>query len=183
MRRRLISKDRKVIGLDLSLRAAAACSIPLNWDQDLKKVTMAKFGYELDEDATERDKIDRLISIAHDVCVFCINEKAHRIAAEAYAFSAQSSSVTKLAELGGHVRADVLQTLDIAIETITPSRARKVLLQNCPSRDSKKFAVRNVKRLKGPTKHWTEDECDAFVIANCLLMHAGGVAMTFEGTY
>lgn len=183
MRRRLVTKDRKVVGLDLSLRQAAACAIPFNWEQDIRNVTMGIFGYELDEDATEREKIERLAQIAHDVSVFCVNHKAHRIAAESYAFSAQSSSVTKLAELGGVVRVDVLETMNIAIETITASRARKILLQNCPSRDSKKFAVRNIKRLGGPAKHWTEDECDAFCIANALIMHAGGTAMTFEGVY
>lgn len=183
MRRKIVASKAHVVGLDLSLRAAAACALPLDWDHDLNKVRMGKFGYDLPDDASDREKIERLAKIAHDVSVFCINAKATRIAAEGYAFAASSSSVTKLAELGGAVRVDVLESLDIAIESIPASRGRKILLQNCPKKDSKKFVVRNVKRLGGPTKKWTEDECDAFVCANAMLMHAGGIAMTFYGEY
>lgn len=183
MRRRLITPKKHVVGLDLSLRGPAACALPLDWDHDLRKVRTGLFGYELSADASDEEVIERNAQIAHDVTVFCINARATRIARENYAFAASSSSVTKLAELGGVVRHDVMQTMGIAVSSITASRARKVLLQNCPSSGSKKFTVRNVKRLGGPTLKWSEDECDAFVIANCLLMYAGGIAMTFEGTY
>jgi len=170
-----------VVGLDLSLRAAAVCAIPIGWGQDLTKVVTAVFGASLTQDATTRDRLERLIQIAHDIELFCIHHKATHVATEAYAFAARSSSAHALAELGGVVKTRLLDHLDIVTESIVASQARKTLLQKLPRKKVKEYTLRNVRRLGGVTKTWTDDEIDAMVIANHLLMTCGGVAMTFEG--
>jgi hypothetical protein len=185
MRRRLNPSTRvdatHVVGLDLSLRAAAACALPIRWDHDLSKVRMMVTGSALANDATARDQIERIDQIAHDVSVFCINAHARRIYTEAYAFSRRSTSSHQLAELGGVVKSRLLDDLDIAVVPVTASQARKVLLQQLPRKDSKAFTIRNVRRLGGIASKWTEDECDAFTICNLALMHEGGTAMSFPG--
>lgn len=67
-----------VVGIDLSLRAAAACAIPIPWDYDMAKVRMVRAGYALTKAASNRDKIERGVQIAHDVSVFCVNVRAVR---------------------------------------------------------------------------------------------------------
>lgn len=172
-----------VVGLDLSLRATAMCCIPLDWDLDVSRVVMGRAGYEIENADDEIEQAERRRQIAHDVDLFCLNARAKRVGIEAYAFRKQTSSVTKLAELGGVVR-DCLLDSKLAFETINAAQARKTLLQNCPTKGAKEFAQRNVKRLielNELVTAWTEDEIDAFVIANHILMRAGGIAMTFEG--
>lgn len=174
-----------VVGIDLSLRAAAACAIPCPWDFDMKKVRMVRAGYALTNDASPRDKIERAIQIAHDVCVFCVNVKALRVAIEEYAYAAGGSNAHLTVECGGHLKADILQTLDVAVYPVQASTARKVLLQRVPGKmgpgKTKPWVVANVKRLGGPALEWTDDEIDAFVVANTVLEHAGATALSFPG--
>lgn len=174
-----------VVGIDLSLRAASACAIPIPWDFDLRKVKIKRAGYGLKATASPRDKTERAIQIAHDLCVFCVNVKAMQIAIEEYAYSAGGAGAHMTIECGGHLKADILQTMDIAVYPVQASTARKVLLQKVPGRmgqgKTKPWVIANVKRLGGPTVDWSDDDCDAFVIANTVLEHAGGIALSFPG--
>lgn len=170
------------VGLDLSLRAAAACALPLGWEGDLAEVLMMTTGSTLAADAHARAQIERYVQIAHDVLVFCINHPPKVALVEDYAFSGGGQARARaLAELGGAVKARLLDDLDLAVEPVTASHARKVLLQKLPRRGVKEYAVANVRRLGPIASRWTEDECDAFVIANVALERAGGHALTFEG--
>lgn len=178
-----------VVGVDLSLRAAAACAIPCPWDFDMKKVRMVRAGYALKKDATNRDKIDRGIQIAHDVSVFCVNVKALRVGLEEYAYAAGGANAHQTVECGGMLKADVMNTLDIDVYPVQASSARKILLQKGRLAgdelkkwgDTKKWVEANVRRLGGPALEWTHDEIDAFVVANTVLEHAGATALSFPG--
>lgn len=171
-----------VVGLDLSLRAAAACAIPLTWGQDIRRVRTAVFGYPLDANATQREHAERRAQIAHDVVVFCINNGARHVFVEDYAFSKRASSVTKLAELGGVVKDHVLDCLDLEVVPVTASVSRKTMLQRLVKRDVKAWVLGSVRqRFGAQVAAWGEDEIDAFVVANHGAMVAGGVAMTFDG--
>jgi len=185
MRRRVhrcrIDPTTSVVGLDLSLRAAAACALPFPWDLDLAKVRMMRTGSSLKLDATPKEHAERNAQIAHDVCVFCVNVRMKHLAVEEYAFSASGARARAIAEMVGVVKHEVLEMFDMGLPPIPPATARKVLLQKLPRADVKEFTYRNVRRLGGPALEWTEDEVDAFVIANTVLMHAGGTAMTFPG--
>lgn len=174
-----------VVGIDLSVRAAAACAIPIPWDYDLGKIKMVRAGYALEKGATNRDKIERGNQIAHDISVFCVNVRAMRIAIEEYAYAMKSANIHQVIECGGMVKADILNTLDLDVYPVQASAARKILLQHVPGKmgqgKTKPWVIKNVKRLGGPTLAWTEDECDAFVVANTVLEHAGAVALSFPG--
>lgn len=139
-------------------------------------------GSKLSADASAKDHVERLLRINDDVHYFCVDLEATRVAIEEYAFSAgRQSHAHSLAELGGTIKLRIFRSLGIVVEPITASHARKVLLQKCPRKGAKDFAVVNVRRLGPIAKAWTEDECDAFAIANTILMRAGGTALTFEG--
>lgn len=183
MRRRIKKNlpNGTIVGLDLSLRAAAACAIPFNWDHDLDNVQMEIFGEKLGTDATPLDYIQRIVTIADGVLAFCQRVQARKVYVEAYAFSQGGRNATQLAELGGAVKSRLYDEWGIAACPIVASSARKILLQKLPRSDIKKFVTNNVKRLGGRALGWTHDEIDALVIANAGLMREGGLAMTFEG--
>jgi hypothetical protein len=179
-----IQRGRHVVGIDLSLRAAAACAIPFPWDHDLGKVRTVKAGYALGVGASPRERLERFAQIAHDLSVFCLNVKAVRIGIEAYAYSASSAHQHQTFECGGIVKHEILQLLDLEVHEVTASTARKTLLGHVPrlgAGKTKPWVVRNVRRLGGPTLDWTDDECDAFVVSNRILADAGGVALSFDG--
>lgn len=186
MRRRLASTrvDAWVVGIDLSLRAAAACALPLRWDHDLRKARTIKAGYGLATDAAPLARVQRFAQIAHDLSVFCVNTQAVRIGIEEYAYGAGNAQAHQTVECGGALKVAILELLGLAVYPVQASSARKILLQQVPRLgrgQTKPWVVRNVKRLGGPTEEWTDDECDAFVVANAVLMHAGGTALTFPG--
>lgn len=174
-------RPRVVVGLDLSLRAAAACSIPSDWNFDWKRVRTAVFGESLSINATARDHIKRMMRIASGVTKFCRDAGATSVFVESYAFGMRSSSSHGLAELGGVVKASLLSELGLSVDAVVASQARKTLLQRLPRKDIKKFVLRNARRLGEPVASWGDDEVDALVIANHALVLVGGIPLSFEG--
>lgn len=185
MRRRIITPaNSSVVGLDLSLRASAACALPLPWDFDLAKVRMMKCGEKLGKDATPQERAERIAQIAHDVVNFCLNVKATHVGVEDHAFGAGGAHAMMLAELHGVVKHEILETLFFAAVPLQASNVRKILLQHVPrlgAGKTKPFVIRNVKRLGPIAEAWTEDECDAFCVANTVLDRAGYTALSFPG--
>ncbi len=179
MRRRL--QREHVVGFDLSLRATAACALPLEWDLDLERAVTTTSGYPLDSEADAEALIRRVDHIVRDLVLFCGVYRAKHIFIEGLAFSQQSNRAHALAELHGAVKLTFFRELGIVVEPFTASFARKVLLQKLPKKDSKAFTLANVRRFTAVAE-WTEDEIDAFVVANAGLMRTGGVAMSFPGT-
>lgn len=180
--------DGSVVGLDLSMRGTAACALPLRWDYDLRHVQMLRAGRALGATASALERAERIAQISHDIVVFCLNVRAKYVAVEDYAYGMGGQHTTQVHELGGVVKHEVLEMFHFAVEPIVSSSARKLLLQRLPgSRGQKKgflkeFVVRNVKRLGKIAEDWTDDECDAFVVANAALDRAGVVPLSFLGT-
>lgn len=143
---------------------------------------MTPAGYDLPNDATATDQRERIIAIRDSILDFCKLVQAKRVLVEDYAFSA-SGKITMLAELCGVVKIDLWENWGVSVEKIHASSARKVLLQKLPQKDSKLFVKVNVQKLGGQTATWTGDQIDAFVVANAALMHAGGVPMSFLGSW
>lgn len=176
-----------VVGLDLSLRASACAAIPFAWGHDVSRVKMKILGRELSRDASEQDHVDRMIEIADGVIEFCRDVQARAVFMENHAFGMGGANANRTIEMTGIVKAwlrDQWATTGVPVHSAS---ARKTLLQNVPNgRGEKKgfvkaYVARNVRRLGGPTLAWTEDEIDAFVVANHGLMVSGHVAMTFSG--
>lgn len=169
-----------IVGLDLSLRAAAACASPANWDHDLTKLTMGVWGSSLKADATPSERVKRIADIVEGVVKFC-NRGVGRVFVEEMTFGSTGAHAREVAELTGAVKHRLWIDLGIVAEPIVASRARKVLLQRLPRKDVKGYVIANVRRLGGPALMWTPDEIDALVCCNAGIEIAGGTAMSFEG--
>lgn len=175
-----------IIGLDLSLRGAAAAVLPLDWDRDhkLDSIRVMTTGYPLAKDASYEQRTKRIRDVARDVLDFCslhLRSSGAAVFIEDFAFAQSGAHAREVAELTGVVKWRLLAEHDVVAIPVTASKARKVLLQKLPRKDVKRFVFANVRRLGDSVLTWTEDQVDAFVIANAGWMISGGVAMTFAG--
>jgi Holliday junction resolvasome RuvABC endonuclease subunit len=182
-RRPLHSKVETIVGLDLSLRAAAACALPRGWNYDMKRVRTMVVGENVSNAEGEDARIRRLDKIASAIVAFCKSNHAIAIGVEDYAFSQGQSRAHALGELGGVVKLEIFKALGIAPLPIVASTARKTLLQRARVKGmkDKDYVIHNVQRLGPVAQRWTNDEIDAFVIANAMVERAGGIALTYEG--
>lgn len=152
-----------VAGLDLSLTGAGMVVIPEGWDLDWSALPRLTVGHELRADASEADKLGRLVRIRIDVLQFLAEHEADAVWVEGYAFSRRSRSAHALAELGGVVKVACLEH-GYPVRVVGASAARKTFLGHCPRKDAKvatQLAVYNLgaRSLSG-------DEVDAWVVAN-----------------
>ena len=176
-----------VVGLDLSLRATSACALPLGWDHDLSTVRFRRVGHALGVDASARERIERWCTICDGLLDFCREVQARHVYIENHAFGAGGARAYETIEMTGTVKKALFEDWGVVLEPIAAVTARKTLLQQLPSLRGrprgfmKAHVVRNVKRLGGPTEAWTDDDVDAFVVANHGLMVRGHVALTFLG--
>ena len=170
---------RVVVGLDLSLRAAAAAKVTLPWDGDLEDVVTRVIGDEVSKDSAPEAYARRLDLIAKSMVDFC--DGADVVYVEEYAFSQMSKRAHSLGEVGGVVKLELFRRLGHAPIPVTASTARKTMLQKLPRKGVKEFTMRNVRRLGAPADRWTEDQIDAFVCLNHGVMLQGGIALTFAG--
>lgn len=177
----LASEPRRlvVVGLDLSLRAAAAAKVTVPWDGDLEDVRTHIVGADLPNDASPEDVARRLQLIANKLADFCAG--ADVVYVEEYAFSARASRAHSIGEVGGAVKLRLFERLGKAPRPIPPATARKTMLQKLPRAEVKPFVVRNVRRLGAPADKWTDDQIDAFVILNHGVMLQGGTPLSFLG--
>lgn len=147
----------------------------------MKHALVMHAGAELSKDSTVEERLERMMKIADDIVGFCHRVGARRVFIEDHAFGlASTANANQTIEMTGIVKAAVKLSIGCAPIPIHSAKARSILLQKLPRKGAKDFAQRNVKRLKGVTT-WTEDEIDAFVVANAGIMLSGGVAMSFPG--
>ena len=178
VRVRRVVAPRPVIGLDLSLTAPAACRIPVGWEiGDWSALEVAAWQPPAPAGPDDLDGLYRRLSwITSAVSEFCARRTRPVVAIESYAFAARSSSVTKLAELGGCVRVILWQS-GIVARPITASSARKLLLGKLP-RKGAKDAAQLALWGAGCPKSWSGDVLDALTIANLQLSDLGAPALT-----
>lgn len=174
-----------VVGLDLSLTATAACALPMPWDGSVARIRTRIFGSKLTNDATPEQQAERRAAIADGVLAFCREVEATHVGYEEYAhnMSAQKNAAMTR-ELGGVVKDRLFVGWTVVPVAIVASSARKILLGVIPKQgkgQTKPYVVRNVKRLGAPVDGWTDDEIDAFVVANAMLERAGSTALFFQG--
>lgn len=169
-------RPRPVLGLDLSLRRPAACVIPEGWRVgDWKALHLLSFDGEDSHD--ERSHYVRIIKIVGKMRDFMI---AHGVGqedawVEDYAYSRHSSSVTKLAELGGYARCEFL-TYGRVLHAVPAASCRKLLLGKVP-REGQKQAVQDAFRHVGAPFAEDGDLCDAVAVANYGMSEQGRVAL------
>lgn len=173
MRVRRALRDVAVCGLDLSLRGAAIAVIPVGWDMKLSSVLTLRCGESLPRTATELDQVQRMWDVGRAISDFAWQHDAIRHSfVEAYAFSRRSDHAHRLAELGGITKLMWFTSLfshgfegRCVPTSIVASQARKTVLGKLPKKDVKDHVVARLREWGAP-QGWTEDECDAFVIAN-----------------
>jgi Holliday junction resolvasome RuvABC endonuclease subunit len=158
-----------LLGLDLSLQAAAAVAVPLDWDGDWSRVHSIVVGEPLHRTATDAERARRTETIAARLVAFAQAERATVAFIEGYAFG-QRTSAHSIGELGGVVRLELVRA-GIEIRTANMGTARKLLLGSCPK--GAKVAAYSTLRAAGATFE-TLDESDAMVCANWGLSELGG---------
>jgi Holliday junction resolvasome RuvABC endonuclease subunit len=164
-----------ILGLDLSVRAAAAVSVPLAWDGDWQQVKSMVVGEPLREDATDTERARRCETIAMRIVAFSRATGVTIALIENYAFSRRSSSVHKLAELGGIVKLELVRA-GIDLQRANMSATRKFLCGTIHRGTNPKVAVHQALRAAGA--HFeTLDESDAFCAANWGLSEEGGYCL------
>lgn len=174
-----------VVGLDLSLTGAAACYLPPDWDYTRATMRTTVVGYQLTSTITPRDRIVRIASVVTHMSTLIrsirMTDPGVRVYVEGYAFSARSTAVTKLAELGGAMRYALWTGFGITIEEMVASRARVYLLGKLPrGKGTQKSAV--VAALKSfRFEFGSGDEADAFVVANAARAELGMAGITLTG--
>jgi Holliday junction resolvasome RuvABC endonuclease subunit len=175
-------RSATIVGVDLSLRRAAACALPVDWDKrgwDLSAVHTIVTGSELADASDERSRIERLRHVARDLVDFIERNEACRVAIEQYAMgTGRQSHKHSVGEVGGAFKLKLLDHLDLVAEPVVASQARKTFAGRLPRAGVKDWIVEQVRRLGGSALGWSPDECDAFVVANHLYMLNGGVALT-----
>jgi len=158
-----------VLGLDLSATAAAAVSVPLDWDGQWSRVHSVVVGESLRHDASDAERARRRETIASQLVAFAQAERTTVAYIEGYAFSQHSAAHT-LAEVGGVVRLELVRA-GIEIRTANMGMSRRLLLGKCPK--GAKVAVYAALKAAGATFE-TLDESDAFAAANLGLSELGG---------
>lgn len=153
----------------MSLSNSGTCLIPARWKiGDWSKLRVGnyptayfKIGTGEPREITEAHRLETIVEWLANATR---KLKPGFAFVEGYAFSRHSSSVTKLAELGGAARVEFLR-MGLPLRVVTATAARKLLLGKLPPKDSKAITHDSLYRAGAP-KEWCGDILDAFVIAN-----------------
>jgi Holliday junction resolvasome RuvABC endonuclease subunit len=148
--------------------------IPAGWELG-HWPSLETLSFETWPGETEADKADRLLDISNRMLNFVLAGSVKNVFVENYAFSRSSSSVTKLAELGGAIRV-LFRMRDLVLRPVVASSARKLLLGKLPRKNAK-VAVQQALYAHGALFH-NDDECDAYVVANFGMSELGLTAMS-----
>lgn len=165
-----------ILGLDLSLRGAGLVAVPPDWSGDWSRIARTTVGHPLKRDALECDRIGRLVRISAEVVTFAEAHRCTSAVIEGYAFTSRNAHSHSLGELGGVVKVLLAERCWIPIHVVPPASARKILLGKLPRKDVK-IHMRTALTRMGMPVAWTNDEADAFVVANYIAAGNGGYAI------
>lgn len=169
MRHRLNVPKKVVMGLDLSLTGAAACIVRPEWKGDWSELLTRRVGYPLVKNPRPREIAQRLETIARELVDFAVLHDVAHIYVEQYAYSMVESRAHALGEVGGAVKLETLRRIDNVLHPVAVNTARKLLCGKVPAKRTsgiapKQYVFRWLIDLGADFK--TDDESDAFVIAN-----------------
>jgi Holliday junction resolvasome RuvABC endonuclease subunit len=164
-----------ILALDLSLRGAAMLIMPAGWSGDWDAIPRRTYGEKLEKNATAQERLGRGIRITSEIMKFANMWRPQEVHVEEYAFNQSARGTRDIAELGGMVKHQLATQLGLVPTPVVASSARKILLGNLPRRDVKDAVMVFLHRM-GLPHDWTEDEADAFVIANYAASAIGGFA-------
>lgn len=168
-----------IVGLDLSLSAAGMVAVPENWGGDWSKLHRQHVGHRLPSDVSEARRIGRLHQITIEIVKFVQRHRASTVILEEYAFASATSHAHALGEIGGATKLALATQAGCIVDTVHSATARKLLLGKLPRKDVK-VHVRVALDQMGMPKTWTDDEADAFVVANWKALQLGAYALVVE---
>lgn len=161
----------RVCGLDLSLSGCALCTIPAGWGGDWQTIRSTRLpGIKVANKAPERERIDRIQTLARGAVGFVRDTRATHVWFEQYAFGRNGANARLIAEVGGAIKL-ALRQLDVPVDAVVASSARKVVFGRCPQKDPKPFIQRQLEAWGCELP--THDERDAFVVASYGLSELG----------
>lgn len=154
-----------VIGLDLSLRCAAAVALPLRFSDGLRwpSVRFTTVGRELPKSATEAQRCARMRQISDALLTFVQGTDAASVWVEEVAFNQRGAMARENAGLAWVVKLALIEA-GYVVRTVPASAARKVFLGHA-RKGAKKDVQRALAEIGAPFAA-SNDVCDAFVIAN-----------------
>lgn len=160
-----------LLGLDLSVTAAAAVAVPTDWDGAWPRVCSLVVGEKLRRDATDAERARRCETIATRLVAFARETGASVAWIESPAYS-QNTAAHVLGALRGVVTLELVRA-GIDVRTAPMASARKLLLGKLPRADVK-VAVHTALRTAGAPRDWTLDVSDAMCAANWGLSETAG---------
>ena len=168
-----------VMGLDLSLRGAAAVVLPSRWSptEPWSTAPAAMQETPAHERFTVEGRLEgeeRSAAIVGSVLELVAKHEVTHVFVEEYAFSFRATSVTGLAELRGALKYALWKTETLRLVPIVASSARKILFGKTPrmARKEWKAAIRTaLDRMGSPFEDG--DTRDAFVVANAARFRLG----------
>lgn len=169
---------RGAVGLDLSLARSGMCYVPPNWEGDMASLRVDSIETKRVKpaygkpDLLARIDTERYLRIAESIVKFVKDSGANDVAKENYAYSpvknkkgqpVQSSSTTKLAELGGVIKSQLLLAARVSVVSVAVNTARSWVVGGMKRGKQKEQVDRFLQSRGLRFKNW--DEMDAFVIA------------------
>jgi Holliday junction resolvasome RuvABC endonuclease subunit len=152
------------MGLDVSLRGTGWCVLPKEWQPG--SWWSVKSGRLTEEGALEgMPRVEAAVkAVTERVVVYGVSA----VFVEQYAFSFSTNGITRVAELLGALRYELWKLDGIEVVPVVASSARKTLFGKLPRmvRKEIKQHVEHELGKMGAPKEWSEDERDAFCIAN-----------------
>lgn len=151
-----------VLGIDASLTGTGLVAVPSDWDCDWKRVRHITLGVSLTKLATERERLERMQSIALDVRIWAVRVGATHAWIEDVP-SGRAFNIPQLAELRGFIRSELSRECRLFVERSNQSSARKLFLGKLPQKDRKTITLQTLDSITSIFD--SPDEKDAFVSA------------------
>lgn len=164
-----------VVGLDLSLKRAAACYVPADWEPcDWPGLKFCVTGSSV-KGRDPRAVVERLSSIAREISSFVDEIGCPKVWLEDYGFGAVHAAAW-LGEGAGVVKLALFETHGIVVVPVNQATARKTFLGKLPRREAGTAVVQALAKLGFPWEG--SDEADAWVIGNHARSVLGMPALT-----
>jgi hypothetical protein len=157
-----------VLGLDLSLTGLGMCAVPLDWDLDWTRVRTKVRGTKREKHESAAAHWSRLEQLAIDVRVFAVLVGATHVWAEGGITKiGTGASLVALGELRSAVCLELKRECGLIVETAHQSTIRSFFLGKLPPRDRKEVTCATLRSIAADVwANKSNDECDAFVVAN-----------------
>lgn len=169
-----------VMGLDLSLRQTGLVILPDGWvPASWDTVVTHVFGMELKSFESEIRRMERLLMIARGILSLVKQHDVTHVFSEGYSFG-RVQRAHHLGELGGVVKSQLWLTNHLITTPVPVSAARRAMFGKVKRQKDVKRFVREKLRGVGAC-FGTQDEYDAFVIANYGLAALGKQHLTMQG--